>query len=57
MIESQYLINFSENYTSWILGYSGLNIESLYGIKIKKTTQKEKIHMRDDPKQLCSLLD
>lgn len=57
MIESQYLINFSENYTSWILGYSGLNIESLYGIKIKKTTQKEKIHMRDNPEQLCSLLD
>ena len=57
MIESQYLINFNENYTSWILGYSGLDIETLKEIKNKKTTQKEKIHMRDNPEQLCSLLD
>lgn len=57
MTESKYLINFSGNYTSWILGYSGLSIESLYGVKIKSTTRKERIHMRDNHKEFCSLLD
>lgn len=53
MIESQYLINFNENYTTWILGYSGLSIESFYGAKVAGVDRKERIHMRDNPEEFC----
>lgn len=57
MTESKYLINFSESYKSWILGYSGLSIESLYWVKIKRITQKEKIQMKNNHEEFCSLLN
>lgn len=56
MVESKYLINLSRSYWAWILGYSNLDIESLYTIKIKKPSWKEKAQTTKYSESFCSLL-
>lgn len=57
MIESKYLLNFNKSYGGWILGYSDLEIDSLYEFRVKKPkTKQDKIFMRDNPDHLCHML-
>lgn len=57
MTESKYLVNFYKSYGGWILGYSDLDIDSLYGLKIKKPkTKQDKIFVRNNPDIFCQLL-